>query len=186
MRRFVLIQLLGLVAFVLLAMAQEWKTFATAWLGSAPSALELGDEERRAAADTVHEYLTLLAHVHARGGDARFLDRLPASEQVIDELVEDIRYLERNRRRQVMTLQRVEIQAVEQLGERRVEVRTREWWTIAYLRSVSGEPAGKAGANVIEGRFLVVRETAGWRVDGVEALDLRWSRADEWPGPDAG
>jgi hypothetical protein len=184
MKRLFLILALGLLGFLSIAMLQEWRIFATAWLGASQEVVSLGEEDRKAAADTVHEYLTLLAHVHAGGGDPRFLDRLPASDAVIDELVAELDYLRRNGRRQIMVLQGLDVQAVDQLDERSVEVRTREWWTIGYDQAGNEAPAGRRTANVVSGRYLVRREPSGWAIQFAEALDGRWDEGGGSSGPE--
>ncbi|KKK98648.1 hypothetical protein LCGC14_2640660, partial [marine sediment metagenome] len=46
------------------------------------------ETERKAAADTVYEMLTLMEHFYGSGGDRRFAERMPASATVVDEMIE--------------------------------------------------------------------------------------------------
>ena len=72
------------VAFMVLAIGQEWSFFSTAWFGRAPENVELSSEDRDGAVAAVRMTLELTRHLYSSGGDPRFSERMPASEQVVE------------------------------------------------------------------------------------------------------
>ena len=125
-----LLQILGggFVAFMVLAIGQEWEFFASAWFGRSAPEVVLAEEDRQAAVAAVRMTLELSRHLYASGGDPRFAERMPASERMVEALMKDIDYLANNHRRQDNQLRRLEVVAVRALGPGWVEVRTREEW----------------------------------------------------------
>lgn len=172
MKVLVKILLGGFAAFMVLAIAEEWDFFSSAWFGPAQEApAGLSEEDRRAAADTVHLALTLMGHFYTSGGDPRFAERMPVSQGILEEMSADVDYLGRNHRVQEMDLERLEILSVQPLDEGRLEIRTREFWTVRYLWATGGrevEPARTYGAH---GRYLLSRDDRGWRVEAWENVD---------------
>jgi len=162
----------GLVAFMAIAMAQEWETFASAWFGDGAAASRLDEPERKAAADAVHLVLNLLGHLYASDGDPRFADRIPAAQGIVDEALADIDYLKRNHRRQEPELLRMEVTGVEELGPERVEISTVEYWVVRTVWITGEGPSDPPRAQVVRARYLVVRGGQGWRVEGWE-IDTR-------------
>lgn len=157
----------GFVVFQLLAIAQEWPLFASAWLGAGGEGPpELSVEDRQGAAEAVALTLSLMGHVYLSGGDPRFADRMPAGEGVLAELQADVEYLARNHRRQDLTLEDFQVTDVERLGEDRVEVRTQERWRVRFLRIPGGAEVEPARRQTLSGKYLVVRQGGGWRVEG--------------------
>jgi hypothetical protein len=63
-------------------------------------------------------------------------------------------------------LEDFEVTDVERLGEDRVEVRTRERWRVRFLRIPGGAEAEPARRQTLSGKYLVVRQGGGWRVEG--------------------
>lgn len=157
----------GFVAFQALAIAQEWEIFGAAWfgLGGKPEE-ELSQEELQAAADAVTLTLSLMRHFYASGGDPRFADRMPAGEAVLSELRSEVEYLDRNHRRQLLTLEDYEVTAVEPRGKNRVEVRTREHWSVHTLLISDGREVDPRRASRLQGTYAVVRQGHAWRVEG--------------------
>jgi hypothetical protein len=90
---------------------------------------------------------------------------MPVAEWVIDEMQQDIVYLSRNRRLQDATLQQMDILSVEVLAEDRVEIVTREFWTVRMVRSGSGIETDPARSQVAHGRYLLNRTGQGWRIE---------------------
>lgn len=155
----------GLVAFQVLAVAQEWEVFSTAWFGVTEEPPELSEEERREATGAVYLTLSLMRHFYASGGDPRFAERMPASDLVRGEMQADIDYLERNRRRQEPELTAFDVVAVETLGAERAEVRTRESWTTRIFWAEGGGEAEPPHRQTLDGEYLVTRQAGGWRVE---------------------
>jgi hypothetical protein len=159
---------IGLVAFIAIAMAQEWRLFATAWFGMEAPRSELAEEDRTAAHQAVYRTLSLMEHLYSTGGDTRFADRIPAGQPVLDEILADVNYVLRNGRIQVPDLLRLEIAAVEPLGADAVEVSTREFWRIRFLWPDGSAESDAPREQFLQGRYLVVRESGGWTVQGWE------------------
>lgn len=163
MKRFLQILAIGLVVFLVLAMGQEWRFFATAWFGEAPPEAELSLEDRDGAVAAVRLTLELTRHLYASGGDPRFSERMPASDGVIEELMKDVDYLANNHRRQEHRLEHLEIVEAKALDDRRVEIRTREEW-LTRLVWLDGATAAEWAGQVVFAKYLVTAETQGWRV----------------------
>jgi hypothetical protein len=160
----------GFLVFMVLAVAQEWSFFSQAWFGADETTAELTPEDRQGAIQAVTLTLDLMRHLYASGGDIRFADRMPTSAGVLEEMLADIDYLTRNRRRQDPKIERVDIEAVELLGTGSVEVRTRELWSI---RSIWLDGSGESDPHrveVVRSRYLVTPGSTGWIVGGWEAL----------------
>lgn len=159
------------VVFMVLAIAQEWAFFSSAWFGDdevAAPALEEAD--RRAAADTVHRLLTVMRHYYASGGDPRFIERAPASDGLLEEIRADVEYLARNHRYQEMDLERMDVLGIDELAAETVEIRTRERWTVQFVNAVGGSPIGPTGRQTVHAKYLVVRGVSGWSVEGWELV----------------
>ena len=169
----------GFAVFMVLAMAQEWQVFSSSWFGGVEPTVEAPEADRKAASDTVHQVLTLMEHLYASSGDARFAERMPASESVIGEIRADIDYLVRNHRRQEMELRRLEIASIDPLSENALEIRTREYWNYRVIVFVGAEEPGPLQHQLTHGKYLVVRGSKGWRV-------ARWELAEPPEGAEPG
>jgi hypothetical protein len=161
----------GLIVFMTLAIAQERELFFTAWFGEPEPRAALTTEESKEAADAVHLTLSLMRHLYLSGGDPRFAERMPAADGIIEEILADVRYLARNQRVQDTELLRLDVTAVDRLGEDRVEVRTRERWRVRIHWAHGGDHAEAPREQVIHGRYFLVLGGKGWRVEGWEILD---------------
>lgn len=183
MKRLLQIVLVAFALFMVLAVGQEWRFFASAWFGGeedAPAAL--AETDRRAAADTVATLLSLMAHYYSSGGDPRFAERMPASTGLLDELRSDVDYLARNHRIQEPELEKLVVMSVKPAAPAapaapgdsgapsRVEVRTREHWIFHVLWAADGSPAEPDRSRVVEGTYLLVRAASGWRVEGWQPI----------------
>jgi hypothetical protein len=155
----------GFLVFMVLAMAQEWEFFAEAWFGKAETRVELPYEDLVEASDAVRMSLSLMQHFYMSEGDPRFAERMPVAEWVIDEMRQDIAYLSRNHRLQDAALQQMEILSVEALDEDRVEIETREFWTVRMVQSPNGSEADPARSHVAHVSYLLGRTGQGWRVE---------------------
>lgn len=172
----------GTLLFMGVAIVQQWDFFASAWFGRAAPAPELPPEQRRAAAETVRAFLALVGHLQESGGDPRFAERLPAAPALVEELRAEADYLARNRRVQRLVLHHLDVAAVEPAGRERVEVRTREMWTVHTLWALDGRPAEAPRPSLLAVKYLLAPLVAGWRVEAWE-LDFETPRADV---PEAG
>jgi hypothetical protein len=160
----------GFLLFMVLAIAQEWSFFSQAWFGAEEPAAELTPEDREGAVQAVALTLDLMRHLYASGGDARFADRMPTSAGVLEEMLADIDYLTRNRRRQDPRLERLDVDAVELLGTGSVEVRTRELWSIRFFWLDGTGESDPHRVEVGRSRYLVSRGSTGWVVEGWESF----------------
>lgn len=160
----------GFLLFMALAIVQEWSFFSQAWFGKEEPPPELTPEEREGAVEALALALDLMRHLYASGGDTRFADRMPTSAGVLEEMLVDIDYLTRNRRRQDPKLERLEVEAVEPLGTGTVEVRTRELWSIRFFWLDGSGESDPHRVEVVNSRYLVSRGSTGWVVEGWERL----------------
>ena len=163
----------GFIVFMGLSIAEERESFFTAWFGGPEPRTELTEEQSKSAADAVHLALSLMRHLYLSGGDLRFAERMPVADGIVEEILADVRYLARNQRLQDNELLRLDVMAVERLGENRVEVRTRERWRVHVRWAHGGGEADPPRALTVHGRYLVVHGGKGWRVEGWEVLDPR-------------
>ncbi|KAB2950472.1 MAG: hypothetical protein F9K18_14925 [Thermoanaerobaculia bacterium] len=171
MRGLLKILLGGFLAFMVLAVAQEWELFSSAWFGGGAAAPVLADGDRRAAEQSLYLFLRVSSHYYASAGDPRFAERLPAGEAVLAELRDDVEYLRKNSRYQDPQLVRLEIAAAEPLESGRVELRTREWWTVRTFRLADGAESDPPRAFKSFCRYLLAGTPQGWRVEAWEPLE---------------
>jgi hypothetical protein len=168
MKAFLKILLWGFLGFMVLAMTQEWRFFASAWFGAEALPIELAEEDREAAESCVSLTLSLMRHLYSSGGDPRFAERIPAAAGIVEEMLVDVDYVTRNHRRQEPELIRLDVESTTPLGENQVEIHTREFWRI-HFRWIDGSGESDPPRNqVIRGRYLVVRDGKGWHVEGWE------------------
>lgn len=181
MKRLLQILAVAFVAFMALAVGQEWRFFTSAWFGAGEQAPRtLAEADRRAAADTVASLLSLMGHFYGSGGDPRFAERMPASTGLIDELKSDVDYVARNHRIEEPELQRLVVLSVEPSGPSgalgsgaridRAEVRTLERWRFRMRWAADGTPAEAERERTVHGRYYLVRSGAGWRVEGWQPI----------------
>jgi hypothetical protein len=161
----------GFLVFMALSVVQEWDFFSQAWFGGDRPPAELRPEDRQGSVLAVELTLDLMRHLYASGGDSRFADRMPTSAGVLEEMLADIDYLSRNRRRQDPKLERLDVEAVEVLETGSVEVRTRELWSIRFLWLDGSGESDPHRVEVVRSRYLVTRGSSGWIVEGWEGLE---------------
>jgi len=161
----------GFVVFMSLAIVQEWEMFSSAWFVEPELEAPMTDEERKGAADAVHLTLSMMRHLYLSAGDPRFAERMPAAAGIVEEMLADVRYLARNRRVQDIELLRLDVTAVDRLGEGRAEVRTREQWQVRSRGAHGGGETEPRRLETLHGRYLVVLGGTGWRVEGWETED---------------
>ncbi len=168
------ILLWGFVAFLAVAMTEEWEVFLAGFAGpersgesatEPPPPPELSDAERQGVEDGVRHFLTLMRHLYASGGDPRFAERLPAAAQVAEEIMTDVVYLQHNQRRQELSLMNLEILDLELRGDR-ARVRAEELWIIRTFWVPHRQPADPPRSAKFHAEYFLVREARGWQVEG--------------------
>jgi len=167
-KRLIQILLGAFVVFMALAVVQEWSFFSAAWFGEPAATEQASEADREAASETVRQMLVIMRHLYSSDGDPRFAERMPTSDGIRAEMLADIDYLGRNRRRQDPALMKLEILGVDSLDRDRLEVRTREFWRVDFYSLVDGEPSDEPLWQVVHGRYLAIRTGTGWRIDGWE------------------
>jgi len=174
----------GTAAFMLLAIGQEWDFFKTAWFGAEEPAAAVPEVDRQEVEASLRETLVVIGHLYGSGGDQRFAERLPISQAILDEVIDDLRYLGRQHLVQEQTLTDLEILDLDPLSEDRVELRTREQWLVRMLSTTSQRAVGPAEAHVSHGRYLLSRGGKGWSVAAWEIVSPAASEsASESQGP---
>jgi len=165
-KRFLALVIGGALAFVVIAVVQERDVFLAAVTGTPPAAAagsSLDPAEREAAAQTVRTYLSLLTHFYRSNGDPRFVERMPASPEVVDELRRDVAYLRHNHRTQEPQLARLDVVEVTPLGPDDLEVETREYWIVPIHIDGSKDPPDQR-SSVVPARYRLTRDPLGWSV----------------------
>ncbi|MCP4663660.1 MAG: hypothetical protein GY856_50390 [bacterium] len=175
MKALIKILLWGFVAFLAIAMIEEREVFLTVFV--APEARsgesetepapppELSEAERRGVEDGLRQFLTLMRHLYASGGDPRFAERLPAAAKVVEEIMTDVVYLQHNQRRQELSLMNLEILDLE-LRQDRARVRTEELWIIRTFWGPHRQPADPPRSAKFHVEYFLTREARGWHVEG--------------------
>ena len=160
----------GFALFMVLAIAQEWTFFRTAWFGGDAEVETASDEDVREAVAAVRETLVLMRHLYTSGGDVRFAERLPASDGMVREMLDDIEYLHRTRRVQDLALRSLDVQEATPIDLDQVEVRTRELWEIRTTWLDDGSQSDPPRVAVVHGLYRVRRACAGWRVQSWDRI----------------
>lgn len=158
----------GFAAFMLIAVAQEWDFFSSAWFGGSERVESpvYSESDQKDAADTVYLVLSLMRHLYSSGGDPRFAERMPVSDGIVEEMMADIAYLRRNHRRQDPELVSMDVTSVETAGNDRLEIRTRELWQVRFYWAGGDEESQEPHVQAIHGRYLLLRGPRGWLVEG--------------------
>lgn len=174
MKRLLQILLGGTAVFMAVAVAQEWRVFGPALLGRGGGPPPLPAADQQASDDAVaavRAFVTLYGHLHSAGGDPRFAERLPASPETVQEVLDDIAYLQHRGLAQDHRLAGLEVISVEPRRADSIEVRTKEYWIVASRRVQDGRPAAAAASSVGHYRYLVDRASTGWRVTAWESVE---------------
>ena len=91
MKNLIKIVLGGTLVFMAISMIQEWEAFVG---GAAERQPPDGSSEaaKAEAAQAVRSFISFSRHLYA-GGDRRFAERLPATEEITAEILADVAYL---------------------------------------------------------------------------------------------
>jgi hypothetical protein len=154
----------GFVVFMVLAVSQEWAFFRSAWFGDDVTAESASDADLREAAEAVRTTLVMMRHLYTSGGDVRFAERMPASDAMVREMLDDIDYLHRNRRVQDPNPRSIDIREAIAIDAEHVEIRTRELWDIRTTWLDGGAKSDPPRITVVHGLYRVRRSSSGWTV----------------------
>jgi len=176
-KNLVKILVIGGVLFTGVCILQDWRNFFRV----APENAEGADqaEVEAAASNTVQQFVSIARHAYQSGGDPRFAERLPASEPVIAELLDEIEYLKKNGRVQIGTLQRFEVLAIERVAANRAIVRTAEDWVVYTADPASGARFEPDRLHAVFAEYRLARRGPAWQV-------AEWDLVAPPPPPDAG
>ncbi len=123
----------------------------------------LTDVERKATAGAVRTFLTMSSHLRGSGGDQRFAERLPADDQVIDEMLAEIEFLRHVGRVEEARLVRADVRDVRAEAEGIASVLTKEYWITREMATRTPiQPQTRS--DVVLARYTVRRDAGGWRV----------------------
>ncbi len=176
MKNLIKILVIGGVLFTVVCIVQDWRNFFRVGQDSALS----DDAELEAElTNTIQQFVEIARHVYQSGGDARFAERLPASEAVIAELMNEIAYLKKNGRVQLSRLARFEVLEVERVAENRAIVRTAEDWVVYMADSRSGARFDPDHLHSVHAEYRLARRGPAWQV-------AQWDLVAPPPPPDAG
>ena len=178
MKNLIKIVLSGTLVFMAISMIQQWEAFVGgAAEGEIPAASRAAAEAE--AAQAVRSFISLSRHLYA-GGDRRFAERLPATEEVTAEILADVAYLRQNRRIQRARLMGLQLLDVRLVVPGRAEVRTKEYWVTRIEDHASGRLTDPVRSEVVYAIYRVSRQSGGWRV-------VAWDPEDPpAPGPEPG
>jgi len=169
----------GAVLFMATAMIQEWRVFVGAWTGAGVTrpAVQDGEPKDTQVEDTVRRYVSMARHFYQTGGDRRFAERIPASPEVVQELVDDVAYLAKNKRRQEDRLVALDVLHTSRPAENRARVRTRERWEARTRGLDESGAADPMVAQVIFVEYWLQREGSKWQVSRWELIDAPAERS---------
>ncbi|MBI3185621.1 MAG: hypothetical protein HYZ28_26075 [Myxococcales bacterium] len=165
--------LLGAFLFFMLAAAiEEWDTVVRPFLPrSPPPPGQSAGGDTAGAIDAVRVFNAVARHLYSSGGDRRFAQRLPASDEVGQEMLADIAYLQHSLRRQDAVLLSLEVVDARELGEGLVEVRTREHWVFRLADLLDGGLLAPVRAQEVQVKYMVRREGSSWRIHAWQLAD---------------
>lgn len=176
MKNLLKILAVGTVIFMVFGIAQDWRNF----FRMTPEARRDDPAVQAAANDAVRSFISMASHAYRSGGDPRFVERVPATDAVRAELVEELTYLQKHQRVQISELTTIETLSVDLLSPTRAIVRTREQWLAHTESAVDGSRLEPAQEHTVYAEYRVELYAAGWRVAG-------WDHVPPPPPPeDAG
>ncbi len=163
-KRFLLIVGVGALAFQLVGILQEWDYFSSSWFGPSVSKHEVPQAVRAQLEETIKTYLALSRHLYASAADPRFVERIPASRSVVDELLADVAFLQHSHINEQRNLLGLSIKQVRLDGDRRAVVRTREYWVTRRFDASGANTETRS--DVVEVNYTLARDAGHWRVEG--------------------
>lgn len=176
MKSFLSIVLGAVLLFIAGSMLEERDTFSGSWF-SKPVQDHGPKADRRDAANAVYLFRSVSTHLYASGGDARFAERLPATQQVVEELRADIDYVRKNGRVETPKLVRIEFVTSDVTEATRAEVTTREFWVTQH-HWPNGAEADPPRSDIAYARYRLNKDGTRWIVNAWDPVD-----APEEPAP---
>ena len=149
-------------------MFQEWDAFQPLFSGPSKSSPPAGCPKE--AKQALQDFCTLLSHVYMSGGDVRFLDRLPASDPIKEEITLDLKYLSRNGRYQQMDLHKQTIDSESAPAADACTFEAKEYWIVRYLDLQRRALEEKPTVMVTSWRYILRKTAAGWEVVSMEPM----------------
>lgn len=169
MKAFLAIVAASALVFIALGMVEERDVFARNWFRP-PAAPQTNDARKDEVVDAVRMVRALASHLYASDGDARFAERLPASQALVDELRGDVRYVRNNGRIESPQLVRMDVRNVSVHGDT-AEVETREYWITSYAWASGGGRSDATRSDIIAARYRLAREGSKWIVTAWDPID---------------
>ncbi len=166
MKNIILIFFSSFLLFFTLSILEEWDNFKYFFKGEKKIIEEVPDE----ALQTVLNFNNLLVHFY-KFGDERFLQRLPASDNLKDEYAFEIYFLNSNNKIQELNLKNIEILKKEVIRKNLYKISTFEEWEI-YLRDLTGHPLIKKPESFSSSYYYIVSKRSGeWIVEEMGFLN---------------
>ncbi len=166
MKNIILIFFVSFIIFFALSILEEWGNFKYFFKGERKPLEEVPEE----ALKTVINFNNLLVHFY-KFGDERFLQRLPARDNLKDEYAFEIYFLNSNNKIQELNLKNLEILKKEVLKKNLYKVSTFEEWEI-YYRDLAGHPLIKEPEMFSSNYYYIVSKRSGeWIVEEMGFID---------------
>jgi len=167
MKDLILIILTATILFFSLAIAEDWQNFKFLFFKKEIKKKEFPEEILK----TIDNYNTILEHIYRFSGDERFLERLPASDELKNEIFEDLYYLSSFKIIQDLKLKKIEVLSKKLLNESQAIVSTSEEWDLFYLDE-NGHPLLKKPMNFsINNSYYLKKGILGWVIEKIEISD---------------
>lgn len=164
MRDLILIILISTILFFTLAIIEDWQNFKSLFFKKEIKKIEFPEEILK----TIDNFNTLLEHIYRFEGDERFLQRLPASDFLKEEILEDLYYLYSYQIIQEIKLKKIEILKKNLINENQAIVSTSEEWEL-YYKDINGHPLLKKPMDFSINNDYYLRKTVlGWLVEKIE------------------
>jgi hypothetical protein len=117
------------------------------------------------AREAVRSFVSLSRHLYASGGDRRFAERLPASKDLVAEILADA---DLQRRKlggiEQQHLVRASFGSARAPEPGRVELDVREYWVFTRAAPAPSATPAPSTSAVLDVRYTVQREGPSWRV----------------------
>ncbi len=141
-----------------------------------PSETRVPQADGEEAVATLREFMTLATHL-AKSGDERFAERIPASPDLVEEILADVAFAAEAGRSEDLQPVQLQIEAVKPSRPEGVEVLAKEYWVFRTSRLRDVPLAPQVRADVVRVRYVLAREGTRWRVVGWNVEDAIAPRA---------
>lgn len=165
MKNFLLILFFSTFLFFFISIFEKWENFKPLFFKEEKKIIK----ELEEPVDVIKSYNTILEHIYRFGGDERFLQRIPSSDFLKEEIAEDLYYLYSYKILQEMKLIKFNIIKKVPLTEEKYIIATEEEWEIFYKDLETGHPLMKKPQSFkIILNYLVVKKPFGWMVEDMK------------------